>query len=224
VTLNGTRPHVKAAGQVLGDYFRFSDAEMGGVRPDAIPDHPSGVAIDFMGGSNMSRCQNLFVGVQSRPDVWKYLNIRYVIWQQTYYDAPGKPGSKMENRGSPTANHMDHVHITFQQLGAIPNRDGFLAAMGGAGIPVAGVITPGVAETAGEGLADAAAQTLGMVKQIYDALTKIGAAFSFMTDPKNWWRIALFVLGVGIGLAGVIKLDAPGAATATKAVAKVVKT
>ena len=151
IVISGTRPHVKAAGQILGDYFRFADSEMGGVRPNALPDHPSGVAIYFMGGSNIARCSNLFTAVHSRPAVWDYLNIQHLIWQQTYYDAPGKVGSRMADRGSPTANHMDHVHIIFKQFGPIPTRDGFLKAVGGgAAFPVAGAPTADVTTTVGD--------------------------------------------------------------------------
>ncbi|MCV7097646.1 hypothetical protein H7H99_21600, partial [Mycobacterium kubicae] len=39
------------------------------------------------------------------------LGVTYVIWQQRYNDGNG--WSTMENRGSPTANHMDHVHVSF---------------------------------------------------------------------------------------------------------------
>lgn len=217
MTLVGTRPHVKAAGEVLGKYFGFADSEMGGVRPDSLPDHPSGVAIDFMGGKNMSRDVNLFTAVQSRPAVWNYLNVQYLIWQQTYYDAPGKAGSHMADRGSPTANHMDHVHITFKQLGPIPTYDGFLGAIGGgAAFPVAGAPTADVTTAVGDPIADS-------VKQVYDAITALVGAFSFLTKPENWKRIAWFVLGIVLAGIGLFRLDVPGAGNlanaATKAVA-----
>jgi hypothetical protein len=38
--------------------------------------------------------------------------VTYVIWRQRYNDGSG--WSPMEDRGSPTANHMDHVHVSFQ--------------------------------------------------------------------------------------------------------------
>jgi nucleoid-associated protein YgaU len=42
------------------------------------------------------------------------LGIEYVIWQQRIYGAWTGWGPKaMENRGSATANHMDHVHVAF---------------------------------------------------------------------------------------------------------------
>ena len=38
-------------------------------------------------------------------------NVEYVIWRQRYW-TPGSSWDPMEDRGSPTANHMDHVHVT----------------------------------------------------------------------------------------------------------------
>ncbi|MBR7742003.1 hypothetical protein KC207_01685 [Phycicoccus sp. BSK3Z-2] len=38
-------------------------------------------------------------------------NVKYLIWAQRYW-APGEGWSSMEDRGSPTANHYDHVHVT----------------------------------------------------------------------------------------------------------------
>ena len=42
----------------------------------------------------------------------KAFGVTYVIWRQRYNDGSGF--SPMEDRGSPTANHMDHVHVSFQ--------------------------------------------------------------------------------------------------------------
>ncbi|MGH3434019.1 MAG: hypothetical protein ACRDQB_14410, partial [Thermocrispum sp.] len=69
-------------------------------------DHPSGLAIDFM------------VDPQAGNEVADYVlqhqqqfGVTYVIWQQRYNDGSG--WSTMQDRGSPTANHMDHVHVSF---------------------------------------------------------------------------------------------------------------
>ena len=37
-------------------------------------------------------------------------SLNHVIWHQTMYNPDGS-SYVMENRGSPTQNHMDHVHI-----------------------------------------------------------------------------------------------------------------
>ncbi len=38
-------------------------------------------------------------------------NVKYLIWRQRYW-APGEGWSAMADRGSTTANHYDHVHVT----------------------------------------------------------------------------------------------------------------
>ena len=42
----------------------------------------------------------------------KALNVKYVIWRQRIDTGSGfRP---MADRGSPTANHFDHVHVSFE--------------------------------------------------------------------------------------------------------------
>ena len=40
-------------------------------------------------------------------------NVDYVIWEQRIHMIGGSGWTPMEDRGSPTANHMDHVHVSF---------------------------------------------------------------------------------------------------------------
>ena len=44
---------------------------------------------------------------------WDELGVDYIIWQQRMLSSPGGSWSTMENRGSPTANHMDHPHVNY---------------------------------------------------------------------------------------------------------------
>lgn len=95
---------------------RFPDVEtIGGWRPtDAISDdHPSGRAVDVMIPDFQST-----EGRELGNRVKNYLNthrekfnIEYMIWRQMYIPADGQP-SQMEDRGGPTQNHFDHVHVT----------------------------------------------------------------------------------------------------------------
>lgn len=80
---------------------------IGGVRPDSIPDHPSGRAIDFM-TTNKGYGDAIANMIIARSGE---LNISYIIWYQRIW-MPGKGWSTMSNRGSATANHMDHVHVS----------------------------------------------------------------------------------------------------------------
>ena len=41
----------------------------------------------------------------------EFFNIEYLIWRQQYIPATGQPNQR-EDRGDPTQNHFDHVHVT----------------------------------------------------------------------------------------------------------------
>lgn len=87
---------------------------IGGWRPqDAYPDHPSGRAADIM-IPNYSSDQGKKLG----DDILAFLHanagalgIQYTIWRQ-YYQEIGGSGNQMEDRGSDTQNHFDHIHVT----------------------------------------------------------------------------------------------------------------
>lgn len=87
---------------------------IGGWRPsDPFPDHPSGRAVDVMIPDYASGA-----GKKLGDEIADYLfrnkeafNIEYLIWRQQYIPAEGQP-SQMEDRGTPTENHFDHVHVT----------------------------------------------------------------------------------------------------------------
>ena len=40
--------------------------------------------------------------------------MEYIIWQQRMLSSPGGSWKTMEDRGSATANHMDHVHVNYR--------------------------------------------------------------------------------------------------------------
>ncbi|WP_026927838.1 SH3 domain-containing protein [Granulicoccus phenolivorans] len=82
-----------------------------GVRPDSLPDHPSGRAIDAMVYKDSATGQALAEWVKANAA--KY-NVEYVIWNQHIWSvARSSEGWRfMADRGSDTANHKDHVHIT----------------------------------------------------------------------------------------------------------------
>ncbi|BBX10900.1 coiled-coil domain-containing protein [Mycolicibacterium aichiense] len=62
---------------------------IGGVRPDPIPDHPSGHAIDIMIGSDMALGDAINADVQSQAERF---GVSYTMWR--------------------VANHFNHVHVT----------------------------------------------------------------------------------------------------------------
>ncbi|MBM7799338.1 uncharacterized protein YgiM (DUF1202 family) [Microlunatus panaciterrae] len=87
-----------------------------GVRPDAIPDHPSGKALDIMLPNYQSASGKALGG---RIAAWaqanqSQLNIEYVIWNQHIWNVKrADEGWRfMADRGGDSANHKNHVHIT----------------------------------------------------------------------------------------------------------------
>jgi hypothetical protein len=84
----------------------FHLGSIGGFRANA-GEHGTGQAVDFMISSSS---QGDAVAAWVQAHVGEF-NVKYVIWQQRYWE-PGGSWELMEDRGSPTANHMDHVHVT----------------------------------------------------------------------------------------------------------------
>ncbi|MEV8237033.1 peptidoglycan DD-metalloendopeptidase family protein [Rhodococcus sp. NPDC077669] len=94
---------------------------IGGWRADGggFDDHPSGRAADIM-IDNWSSEEGKALGDQVKDYLWAnrdYLQIEYMIWRQEYIPSQGEPNT-MEDRGSPTQNHFDHVHVTTVGHGA----------------------------------------------------------------------------------------------------------
>ena len=95
--------------------LRFPGVQtIGGWRAtDDYPDHPSGRALDIMipdyqsteGRELGNRIKNYLLAHKDE------FNIDYLIWRQMYIPAQGEP-NQMEDRGNPTENHFDHVHVT----------------------------------------------------------------------------------------------------------------
>ena len=78
-------------------------------------DHPSGRAVDFMIPSYKS---NKALGDKIASYVIanaKRLHVNYIIWRQRSYSIERGSWKKMDDRGGDTANHFDHVHVSFFQ-------------------------------------------------------------------------------------------------------------
>ncbi|SDJ42587.1 hypothetical protein SAMN04488074_10232 [Lentzea albidocapillata subsp. violacea] len=105
-TLDGVKPHVAQVGHHLAGKFGVDDIG-GAAGRGGSGDHPSGLALDFMVDTATGNALADHVLANRRA-----FGVTYVIWRQRYNDGSG--WSAMEDRGSPTANHMDHVHVSFQ--------------------------------------------------------------------------------------------------------------
>ncbi|WP_404352501.1 hypothetical protein LG324_06030 [Phycicoccus jejuensis] len=78
---------------------------IGGRRASA-DEHGTGQAIDFM----TSSAQGDAIAAYVQAHVSEF-DVKYLIWKQRYW-APGEGWKLMEDRGSATQNHYDHVHVT----------------------------------------------------------------------------------------------------------------
>jgi len=90
---------------------------IGCLRPGDPQDHGSGTACDFMEstGGAMPTADRQRHGDQVAAWVisnGSRLGIKYVIWRQRIYDMRSPGWDTMEDRGSVTANHYDHVHVS----------------------------------------------------------------------------------------------------------------
>ena len=85
---NGLTPNAWAIVQYIQAHYPGVQS-IGGVRRDALPDHPSGRAVDIMIGSNMGLGDTIAADLRSQA---KRFNISYCLWR--------------------VANHFNHVHCT----------------------------------------------------------------------------------------------------------------
>jgi LysM repeat protein len=101
-----------AANVVVSNVPGAGDITLGGTRPSAVdPDgHPSGKALDYMVMSDNALGDAI---AQYHVDHWDELGVEYIIWEQRILTSPGGAWKAMEDRGSVTANHFDHVHVNY---------------------------------------------------------------------------------------------------------------
>ncbi len=83
-----------------------SITSIGGLRPGDPLDHGTGHAVDIM--CNFSEGDAIAAYMQANAS---RLGIKYIIWKQRIW-FPGGSWRMMADRGSPTQNHMDHVHVS----------------------------------------------------------------------------------------------------------------
>jgi hypothetical protein len=110
----GVRPQTQAAADaVVSNVPGAAGITLGGTRASAADPggHPSGLALDYMVLSNDALGAAI---VAYHVAHWDELGVEYLIYKQRMLSSPGGSWSGMENRGSPTANHMDHVHVNYR--------------------------------------------------------------------------------------------------------------
>jgi hypothetical protein len=106
-SLGAVKPWVAKAAGILGPKFGVKSILGVGARGN-VSDHPKGLALDFMCSKSAGDSLAAYAVANH-----KQLNITYVIWRQRIWSINHPGWRTMEDRGSPTANHMDHVHVSF---------------------------------------------------------------------------------------------------------------
>ena len=114
-SLNKLEPNGKAAVLEVRSHFPQIKTIYGWRSSSAYSsDHPNGRAIDIMIPSYTS---NKALGdsiAQYFIDNGKRLHVTYILWRQRSYTLTRGSWKKMEDRGSDTQNHMNHVHVSFE--------------------------------------------------------------------------------------------------------------
>lgn len=107
-SLSGTKPHVEKAAREMG--ILYAIGTIGGYRASATDPggHPAGLALDFMVTGPRGDALALHALTHKTR-----LKVKYVIWRQRINSGDGRGWRGMSDRGSITANHHDHVHVSF---------------------------------------------------------------------------------------------------------------
>jgi hypothetical protein len=104
VGANGLTPRAAALAAYIQHKYP-TVRTIGGVRPcDSYAEHCRGVALDVMVGKDTALGDRIALDVLGRDDV------QFVLWRETYRK-PNGISRWMTDRGTPTANHYDHLHV-----------------------------------------------------------------------------------------------------------------
>lgn len=105
----GVKQHVAQAGHHLLGRYRITRILGVGSRANSASDHPLGLALDmFVDRATGDQLAAHVLANQQR------MGASYVIWRQRInFGAGWKP---MGDRGTDTANHFDHVHVSFNPI------------------------------------------------------------------------------------------------------------
>jgi hypothetical protein len=193
---SGKLPGFAGGGLVAGDQQlrqiimeRFGISDIGGYRPaDKYGEHSTGRALDVMVGNNKSKGDAVKDFALANASA---IDLKWAIWRQHLY-YPGGGGYDMPDRGSPTQNHMDHVHI-FSGTGIVNGLRGALAGGPGAGI-AAGVGAPGAARAGGPGAEDTSS-----ADQTSASTSSSGGAGPLPSSISGLASFGLDSLGSGVG-------------------------
>lgn len=191
--LGAVAPHVRAAAEEVGAKFGIRTIYGVGLRPSGNSDHPRGLALDYMTGTDRAKGDALAAFMQANAG---RLGVKYLIWRQRIW-FPGREWRPMADRGSPTANHEDHIHASFN------------------GQPGSGPAVEGISI----GLPDPLADIKNQIGSLVGAAQKMSAILGWLANSRNWLRIGMviggaFLLAAALFSLGTVKETVNKAATA----------
>lgn len=115
-----TDPHLQKQAEAFRQEIaaKFGITNIGGYREGDPDDHGKGLAVDVMVPTSSQLGDQV---AQYAIDNMDRAGISYVIWKQQFYMpvdniyGPANTWNQMPDRGGDTANHYDHVHISFNE-------------------------------------------------------------------------------------------------------------
>lgn len=188
-SLGDVKPWVRAAADYFGPAHNIST--VGGWRAHgSVPnsDHPKGLALDFMTRSKATGDQ-LAADVLRNAQAW---NVKYVIWYREIW-SPGK-GWRPYSGPSP---HTDHVHVSFNATGKIPDRTN-LPFIPGGGLKMPDI--PGLGGAAG-GVLDPLG-VAGAISKVGDQLGALAGSVASVAKVADMITRAFLPTNVVRGAAG----------------------
>ena len=113
-----TDPNLKPQAEAFRQEIaaKFGITNIGGYRKGDPEDHGQGLAVDVMVPTSSELGDQV---AQYAIDNMDRAGISYIIWKQQFYMpvnniyGPASTWNQMPDRGGDTANHYDHVHISF---------------------------------------------------------------------------------------------------------------
>lgn len=113
-----TDPHLQPQAEAFRQEIaaKFGITNIGGYREGDPEDHGQGLAVDVMVPTSSELGDQV---AQYAIDNMDRAGISYIIWKQQFYMpvdniyGPANTWNQMPDRGGDTANHNDHVHISF---------------------------------------------------------------------------------------------------------------
>ena len=192
--VGAVKPWVQTAADEVGNRFGVTTIYGVGFRPDASSDHPKGLALDYMVGTDYAKGDQIAQFMQAN---WHVYSVQYIIWKQHIWnESRASEGWRaMPDRGSITANHFDHVHVSFQANGRINMKGGDIGG-GGLNIP------------------DPLAGIKNTINGIQDTL-------NFVSSGHNWARVGMFVGGGLLVIMALVMLS--GVSVPTGKITKALK-